>query len=334
MVIVARAALVPYESELVMPGFPARVFAPDEREGEYLACVAERLLSGDGSRTTRLREGSVQQKLMKDFLIRSFAEAAGALLPVVDDALRTQQAPAEGFDLALFSFEKDGDPNLCMARLSWKKTMLHRDDADEEGNITPRMAESRQGMPAPGGRDICGVVMNLSTGEIRLKDAEVPCASGTAPLFGSLLFSMEDTRTEKDAVKAVQEALRDEAPFDMEPQVLEPAIRRAMSRSIEETGAIDVESVTQEVFADAPEGKEIARRVAERMQQEEMESVIPVENRRVVSSLQKLKLRTDTGIAITLPAALAQDADSFSVINNDDGTIAIYIGNIGELKTE
>ena len=74
--------------------------------------------------------------------------------------------------------------------------------------------------------------------------------------------------------------------------------------------------------------------MAERVQEEEVEKVIPVESRRVMNSLQKVKLRTDTGIAITLPASLAEDADSFSVINNEDGTISIYIGNIGELKTE
>ena len=297
---------MPYVNAAETPDFPVRVFAPDEREGDYLSRVAERLMTGDGSRATRLAEGSVQQKLLNDFLLHAFGEAANALLPVADDALRTQEAPLEGFDLALFSFEREGDPHLCMARLGWKNVLFHRDDADEEGVFTARMAENRQGMPSPGGRDVCGFVINLSTGAVRLKDA----------------------------VKAVREALRDEAPFDVEPQVLEPAISRAMSRSIEETGAIDVESVAQEVFAGTPQGKEIARRVAERVQEEEVEKVIPVESRRVMNSLQKVKLRTDTGIAITLPASLAEDADSFSVINNEDGTISIYIGNIGELKTE
>ena len=332
--IIPRAVLVPYVNAAETPDFPVRVFAPDEREGDYLSRVAERLMTGDGSRATRLAEGSVQQKLLNDFLLHAFGEAANALLPVADDALRAQEAPLEGFDLALFSFEREGDPHLCMARLGWKNVLFHRDDADEEGVFTARMAENRQGMPSPGGRDVCGFVINLSTGAVRLKDADVPCSAGGAPLFGKLLFAMEDTRTEKDAVKAVREALRDEAPFDVEPQVLEPAISRAMSRSIEETGAIDVESVAQEVFAGTPQGKEIARRVAERVQEEEVEKVIPVESRRVMNSLQKVKLRTDTGIAITLPASLAEDADSFSVINNEDGTISIYIGNIGELKTE
>ena len=99
--IIPRAVLVPYVNAAETPDFPVRVFAPDEREGDYLSRVAERLMTGDGSRATRLAEGSVQQKLLNDFLLHAFGEAANALLPVADDALRTQEAPLEGFDLAL-----------------------------------------------------------------------------------------------------------------------------------------------------------------------------------------------------------------------------------------
>ena len=334
MLIIARAALVPYEDAFAKPAFPVRAFAPDDVEGGYLSQVAEKILSGDGSRKTRLREGDGARALFAAFLTHPFAEAADGLLGRTDEALRAGEAPAEGFDLALFSFEYSGDPHLCMARLSWKPVLLHRDDADGEGAFTARIARGSRGMPAPSGKDVCGFVINLSTGEIRLKDAEVPCADGHAALFASVLFGMEETRTEKEAVRAVREALREEAPAGTQPRQLEPAVRRAMTRAIEETGTIDVERVAREVFSGEPEGEKIARRVAERVREEEIGPVVPVESRRVARGLQRLKLRTDTGIAITLPASLAEDAASFSVTDNPDGTISIYIGKIGELLTE
>ena len=334
MLIIARAALVPYEDAFSRPAFPVRAFAPDDAEGGYLSAVAEKILSGDGSRKTRLREDSEARALFSAFLTHAFAEAANGLLPRADEALRAREAPTEGFDLALFSFEYAGDPHLCLARLAWKPVLLHRDDADEDGAFTSRIARSRQGMPAPSGKDVCGFVINLSSGGIRLKDAQVPCAEGNAPLFSSVLFGMEETRTEKEAVQTVQEALRGEAPAGTQMQQLEPVMRQAMARSIEETGTIDVESVAREVFSGEPEGEKIARRVAERVQEEALQPVIPVESPRVARGLQRLKLRTDTGIAITLPASLAEDSASFSVMDNPDGTISIYIGKIGELRTE
>ena len=74
--IIPRAVLMPYVNAAETPDFPVRVFAPDEREGDYLSRVAERLMTGDGSRATRLAEGSVQQKLLNDFLLHAFGEAA------------------------------------------------------------------------------------------------------------------------------------------------------------------------------------------------------------------------------------------------------------------
>lgn len=120
----------------------------------------------------------------------------------------------------------------------------------------------------------------------------------------------------------------------MARQELTPALKRAMSRSIEEKGVIDVQDVAEEVFRTDPEREAIIEEVARQMQEERIEPVIPVENRRVVAQLSRMRVRTDTGISITLPRELADDESSFAVVDNDDGTISIIIGRVQELKTE
>ena len=70
------------------------------------------------------------------------------------------------------------------------------------------------------------------------------------------------------------------------------------------------------------------------MREEALEPVIPVENKRVVAQLQRVKIRTDNGVSITLPRELADDENSFAVVNNDDGTISIIISRVQTLKTE
>ena len=47
-----------------------------------------------------------------------------------------------------------------------------------------------------------------------------------------------------------------------------------------------------------------------------------------------MKIKTDTGISITLPRELADDENSFAVVENGDGTISIIINKVQELKTE
>ena len=54
----------------------------------------------------------------------------------------------------------------------------------------------------------------------------------------------------------------------------------------------------------------------------------------MVAQLQKVKIKTDNGISISLPRTLADDENSFAVINNADGTISIVINKVQELRTE
>ncbi|MDO4741706.1 MAG: nucleoid-associated protein, partial [Eubacteriales bacterium] len=123
-------------------------------------------------------------------------------------------------------------------------------------------------------------------------------------------------------------------PADMPDTELRPAVKRAMARSIEEKGVIDVQDVAGEVFRSDPEREAIIEQVARQMEEEAVAPVIPVENKRVMTQLQKLKIKTDNGISITLPRTLADDENSFAVVQNDDGTISIVISRVQELRTE
>ena len=145
---------------------------------------------------------------------------------------------------------------------------------------------------------------------------------------------MAKTRTTKESMQAVAEVIGQAAPPDMPEQTLRPALKRAMAKSIEEKGVIDVQDVAEEVFRSDPEREAIIETVSRQMQEEAIEPVIPVESPRVVTQLQKLRIKTDNGISITLPRELADDESSFAVVSNDDGTISIIISRVQTLKTE
>lgn len=157
--------------------------------------------------------------------------------------------------------------------------------------------------------------------------------AGNRQLFSEALFAMAQTRTTKEAVAAVTQIIEQAAP-EIPAQEIRPAVKRAMQHSIEEKGVIDVQDVADEVFRSDPEREQLIEQVGRQIQEEMMEPVIPVENKRVVSQLARLKIKTDNGISITLPRTLADDENSFAVVSNDDGTISIIISKVQELKTE
>ncbi len=333
MNIIARAAIAIYDGSALSPIFPAKPGKPEEQAAEYLSSVAEKLMASDASRTTCVEPGGAQEELLRRFLSMPFAEAASALLTHMDEAMQTLEIPREGFDLAVFSFDRDNEPYLCVAQLPYRAAVVHQVETGEEGLVT-RLLPHGAVLPPAGSKGCAGFVVNLSTGDIRLRDTAVLTNVGNRQLFSEALFAMAQTRTTKQAVAAVTELIEQVAPPEMTPQELCPAVKRAMSKSIEEKGVIDVQDVAAEVFRSDPEREAIIEEVGRQMREESVEPVIPVENKRVVSQLQRVKIKTDNGISITLPRTLADDENSFAVVSNDDGTISIIISRVQELRTE
>ena len=74
-------------------------------------------------------------------------------------------------------------------------------------------------LPLSGSKAYSGFVVNLSTGDIRLRDAAVLTNVGNRLLFSQALFAMAQTRTTKEAVQVVTEMIEQAAPPDMTEQV-------------------------------------------------------------------------------------------------------------------
>ena len=332
MNIIARAAIFIYDGSPISPVFPAKAGKPSDDAGEYLSSVAEKLMNSDTSRTTYVAEGSAQEELLRQFTFKPFMEAASALIAAMDESLQALEIVREGYDMVIFTFDRDNEPHLCVAQLPYRRAVVHQVENGEEGLSTMLLSHGTV-LPLSSSKAYSGFVVNLSTGDIRLRDTAVLTNAGNRQLFGECLFMMAPTRTTKEAVKVVTEAIAQAAP-QMPDEELRPAVKRAMAASIEEKGVIDVQSVAEEVFRSDPEREAMIEQVARQLQEESLEPVIPVENKRVVAQLQKVKIKTDNGISISLPRNLADDENSFAVINNPDGTISIVINKVQELRTE
>lgn len=333
MNIIARAAVYIYDGSPMSPIFPSKPGKPADETGMYLSAVAEKLMNSDTSRTTCVEPGSAQEELLRRFGYTPFGEAADALMRGMDESMQALEIPRSGFDMAIFSFDKDNDPHLCVAYLPYRRAMVHQVDTEDEAVMT-QILEHGFVLPLAGSKAFSGFVVNLSSGDIRLRDTAVLTNVGNRMLFSEALFAMAQTRTTKESVQAVSEMIAQAAPPEMTEQELRPAVKRAMAKSIEEKGVIDVQDVAEEVFRSDPEREAIIAEVSRQMQEEAIEPVIPVENKRVMTQLAKLKIKTDNGISISLPRTLADDESSFAVVSNDDGTISIIISRVQELKTE
>ena len=171
MNIIARAALYLYDGSQAAPIFPDKVGKPGDEAAAYLSTVADKLMASDGSRTTCVEPNSAQEEMLRRFILTPFQEAADALMRSMDETMQALEIPREGFDMAIFSFEKDGNPHLCVAQLPYRGAMVHRLDVAEDGTTDTQVVPFGTVLPLPGSKGCSGFVVNLSTGDIRLRDA-------------------------------------------------------------------------------------------------------------------------------------------------------------------
>ena len=203
MNIIARAALYLYDGSQAAPIFPDKVGKPGDEAAAYLSTVADKLMASDGSRTTCVEPSSAQEEMLRRFILTPFQEAADALMRSMDETMQALEIPREGFDMAIFSFEKDGNPHLCVAQLPYRGAMVHRLDVAEDGTTGTQVVPFGTVLPLPGSKGCSGFVVNLSTGDIRLRDAQVLTNVGNRALFAQALFAMAETKSTKEAVQAV-----------------------------------------------------------------------------------------------------------------------------------
>lgn len=84
----------------------------------------------------------------------------------------------------------------------------------------------------------------------------------------------------------------------------------------------------RQIFSDAP----VLRQDFERQLQESpLPEEVKIEKGQVVRTNKNHKLRTDTGVEITIPAGYFENQDYFELINNPDGTMTIELKNIGKI---
>ena len=98
MNIIARASVTIYDGSASAPIFPAKAGKPGDEAAAYLSAMADRLLSGDGSRTTCVEPGSAQEELLRRFGYTPFHEAADALMRGMDERMQALTCIMKHFD--------------------------------------------------------------------------------------------------------------------------------------------------------------------------------------------------------------------------------------------
>lgn len=234
-------------------------------------------------------------------------------------------------DLVVTCFETECGFFISMLKLDYTRTYIHNMeflDGKFRISIVPQLiglpsaGQRLQKCAFVGGPDIDPQVLFLDKGN---KDA------GEGLDFFSRSFlqclsepdAAEKTKRLKNAAEEwTRKNLKDDAAMAEE-------VRSAFRKAIKKAEPVDVEEVAKSALKMEPELRES---LIEHFETREVSGTVEIDPRWVEDRVKKVRITTDSGISVAIPAELYEDSSVFRVEKNINGTLDLRILGIKHYK--
>ncbi len=236
---------------------------------------------------------------------------------------------ARSFEALFADYRTDDVPYLAVVLLEEIDTMTPVTEADPSG-IRNTIHFGDTALPAFSKPVTSLAVVNMINEEIQFVD-DTKWKDGIS-VIREILLEAEAGISRKEVVESVKTiAVELAEEFDENPTVMLSKVKNYISETVKEGMPLKTEVLAEKMFDEQPEMSEAFRKKAE-------EKTLPVEvelpKAALSPSLKKQRIKTDTGIEITVPAEYFQNKEFIEFRNHPDGMITIEIKQIGAITNK
>lgn len=319
------------DNNLQMPVFSEVESQLNDDIIEFIGKHIEKIINNDSLKSAAFIEDdnrvkSICEKIAveNDFFLEGTIEMADILFKIM---ISNIEIPPADVIFLLFSF--DNVMHLGILKLNYTHSYIHHVETTKSGRVNS-IIKQRTTLPSTSQKiDECALI-NLEDFSIKVYEKKHNINNEKAFYFSSMFLNCSSQISLNEKIKIFTKATQkfSKTYFDEDP-AKHAEIKKAVFESIEENDAIDVEEVAKTVFSQNPQLKHEYIEHVEKAGLEEKS--IPINERIVEKNFRKQKIKTDTGIEISLPIEYYGSADKIEFINNTDGTISILIKNINKI---
>lgn len=330
--IIKKIAVHILDSNLQMPVFSEVESQLNDDIIEFVSKHIEKTINDDNLKLATFIEGDNKIKAIcekisieHEFFLDGTISMANTLFKIMHENVEIPPA-----DVIFVLFSLDNVMHLGILKLNYKHSYIHHVETTEDG-ILNSIIKQKTTLPSISQRvDECALI-NLENFSLNLYEKKYSINDEKIFYFSSMFLKCSSQISLNEKVKIFTKATKkfSETYFDEDP-VIHAEIKKAVVESIEENEAIDIERVAKSVFTQNPQLKQEYIEHVEKAGLQEKS--IPVDNEKIVEkNFRKQKIKTDTGIEISLPIEYYGSNNRVEFINNADGTISILIKNIGKI---
>lgn len=319
------------DTNLHLPVLSEREHPVDDEITGFIEKHVTRIIEDDDLRTAvftgennRLRELCYEASGGFDNFVPLTQEIAGILFDIMQKNVDIPPA-----DLICCLIELDHVMHLGILKLNYKPSYIHYVQADSDGKVNS-IVKQKTALPGENQKiDECALI-SLNDFGIRLLEKKYDVNGEKIYYFSALFLNCAGELSGKEKVKAFKKATENfnKKYFDEDFRV-SAEIKNAVAESIDHHEAINVAEVAENVFRQNPEMRQA---YIEHIEKSGLrDRTITVNEELAEKSFKRQKIKTDTGIEISLPVEYYRDNQKVEFINNIDGTISIIIKNISRI---
>ena len=240
-----------------------------------------------------------------------------------------EQEDPRSFDVLCVDYRTDDVPYILIVLLEEQETLTYLTDT-EHGFIRNTITFGNGALP-PVARPLASfALVNVLSKEIRFTDEGK--WKNADSLVAERLLSATAGISHKEAVDTVKQIAYEMAEeFEENPTVMLGKVKNYITETVNEGMPLRTETLAEEMFSDTPRMAEVFR---QKVQEVTLPDEMDLPRQAITMAMKKQRLKTDTGIEISVPSEVCENTDLIEFHHEEDGTIRIEIKGIGKITNK
>lgn len=334
MITIDKAILHVLDFQSGIMAYSEEEMAITESVQTFLLKHTERALASQDARPGKFYDDSVFlndiQKYRKETI--SFLDFSKKIAKSIENAF-LHVDNATSMDIILLDIHADEKRKLVIFKSNPRMGFTHQIN-QTEGGIKNQIINQFSIMP--------GISQKMDEFAIINLEEEIPSLSISAKKYSfdgeelyvlpELVWECSLSPSQKDALKVMKETASAVAEsYDKDPAIAAAAIKNYVAEHMEISDELDLKKAGEEVFKKEPAMQADYNRAIE---EDGFNEPVKMNQEATIKQVSKHKLKTDTGIELTIPTNYFDNTEFIEFNNNEDGTLSITLKHIGSIKNK
>ncbi len=300
----------------------------DDDTFEYIVKQITKIAFLPSSKKYTLSNNSESCQLLMSFNNSNFEAITQTLTKNIFEAMKNC-TNANSSDLLYCLYETEGVKKLCMLKLDYKDSFIHKIDEIDEKRLV-RILKYKSTLPNISQKPEESFIYEIDNNTLFINEKRYEIEEEKAAIFSNFIFNLPFTLSPKDTYDTIEKVskrmVKEYFDNDIEKKI---NIKKEIADSFNSKGTVDLNKITDTVF----ESDSI---VKERYNEELKSSGIKEDTVKLDYKLdkkinKKQRIKTEEGIEILIPVEYLDDTDKISFNTNEDGTVNIIMKSLNNV---